>query len=142
MTHHFPDVNVILSLSIADHRHFDAAQRWYDSVGRPTLHLCRLTQLGVLRQLTLEASTGLAVRSNNEASHFVAELTRQGYLEFVAEPGGIYDIFQKRAEFGKPAPNRWTDAYLSAFATAAGLRLVTFDRALASYTPESLLLTV
>jgi len=142
VTRYFPDVNVVVSLSIAGHRHFEAANGWYDAVGRPLLHVCRLTQLGVLRQLTLEASTGLEVRSNNDAKKFLAELTQQGYLELVPEPGGLDELFLKRAEFGKPAPNRWADAYLSSFATAAGLRLVTFDKALASYTPDCTLLAV
>lgn len=41
---------------------------------------------------------------------------------------------------GHPSPKVWADAYLAAFASAAGLKLVTFDRALGANARGSLVL--
>jgi hypothetical protein len=41
----------------------------------------------------------------------------------------------------RPASKIWTDGYLIAFARAAGMQLVTLDRAVLSIAPEALLLS-
>ncbi len=40
----------------------------------------------------------------------------------------------------RPTPKIWTDVYLIAFARAAGMQLVTLDRAVLSIASEALLL--
>ena len=49
---------------------------------------------------------------------------RIGYL---AEPNELPETWQAFTEGPLSSPNRWTDAYLCAFAHAARLILVTFD---------------
>ena len=49
---------------------------------------------------------------------------RIGYLP---EPNDLAEAWDAFTEGRLSSPNLWTDAYLSAFAHAAGLTLVTFD---------------
>jgi predicted nucleic acid-binding protein len=42
----------------------------------------------------------------------------------------------------QPAPKRWMDAYLAAFAIAAGQRLVTFDQGFRSYAGLDVLMLI
>jgi predicted nucleic acid-binding protein len=56
------------------------------------------------------------------------------------EPPGIEAAFRTRTLASEPAPKTWTEAYLAAFAEAAGLTLVTFDRALAAMVEGAMLL--
>jgi hypothetical protein len=44
------------------------------------------------------------------------------------EPPGIEEHFERLLSSKKMMPKRWTDAYLAAFAIAAGHRVATFDR--------------
>ena len=50
-------------------------------------------------------------------------------VEFLAEPENLDASFRALTQDWLPTPKRWVDAYLGAFASLAGLRLVTFDRA-------------
>jgi predicted nucleic acid-binding protein len=50
-------------------------------------------------------------------------------------------IFKARTDSNQVSPKVWNDAYLAAFAEAAGLTLVTFDRALAGKTKGAVLLS-
>jgi len=61
-------------------------------------------------------------------------------IRFVPEPGGLEAEWQKRTTGNTSAPQVWTDAYLAAFADAAGMRLVTLDRAIVSMAKDALLL--
>jgi len=51
-------------------------------------------------------------------------------IEFLPEPEGIEREFRFHSRVRSRSPKVWGDAYLLAFASVAGLRLVTFDRAL------------
>ena len=53
-------------------------------------------------------------------------------ISFLPEPEHIEKEFRSRTRLGSASPKVWADAYLLAFASAAGLKLVTFDRALKS----------
>jgi hypothetical protein len=50
------------------------------------------------------------------------------------------DELRRRTSQAIVAPKLWADAYLAAFAEAAGLTLVTFDRALAGKVKGAVLL--
>lgn len=58
----------------------------------------------------------------------------------LTEPPGISIGFRGLTSANKPSPKTWTDAYLAAFAEAAGLTLVTFDKALAARAAKAVLL--
>lgn len=52
-------------------------------------------------------------------------------IKFAREPEEIELRFRKHSRLTSVSPKVWADAYLMGFAQAAGLTLVTFDRALA-----------
>jgi len=49
-------------------------------------------------------------------------------LYFVAEPESLDSVFRRFTQLAAVSPKVWADAYLAAFASIAGLQLVTFDR--------------
>jgi predicted nucleic acid-binding protein len=49
-------------------------------------------------------------------------------IDFLPEPDDLEKEFRSRSLFSSPFPKVWADAYLLAFASVAGLKLVTFDR--------------
>jgi len=70
------------------------------------------------------------------------------YDEFLAnpgnrvmeEPGGIDPLFRQYTGSDEASTKQWADGYLAAFAMATGVRLVTFDRALARKVEGAVLL--
>ena len=68
-------------------------------------------------------------------------LRRALAIRFAPEPAGVEDIWRESAPDRARGLNYWTDAYLTAFSRAAGLTLVTFDRALAREAPGAVLLS-
>jgi len=58
---------------------------------------------------------------------------------FMAEPPEIEARFRKRSSRASASPKTWADAWLLAFAEAAGATLITFDRALTSHGARCLL---
>jgi predicted nucleic acid-binding protein len=56
------------------------------------------------------------------------------------EPRGIDPIFRQQTNRNEVSTKQWADGYLSAFALAAGIRLVTLDRALAGKVKGAVLL--
>lgn len=59
---------------------------------------------------------------------------------FLPEPDQIESEFRARSKLTSTSPKVWADAYLLAFASVAGLKLVTFDQALKSRGPNVLVL--
>jgi hypothetical protein len=51
-------------------------------------------------------------------------------VAFLDEPNGLEEAFRGFSQRRIPSPKEWADSYLLAFASAAGLKLVTFDQAL------------
>jgi toxin-antitoxin system PIN domain toxin len=128
----FPDVNVWLALSAPDHVHFPTAWRWYQSLDQgEMLYFCRMTQLGLLRLLTTRSLMGPGTLNQTEAWKAFDSWLEDANAEFLEEPAGLETAFRFRTGGSQASPKEWGDAYLAAFAEAAGLTLVTFDRALA-----------
>jgi predicted nucleic acid-binding protein len=50
---------------------------------------------------------------------------------FLSEPLDLESSFRELTQLRHAAPKDWADSYLIAFAGAAGLHLVTFDKAMA-----------
>lgn len=61
-------------------------------------------------------------------------------ISFLPEPENLEREFRSRSRLTSSSPKVWADAYLLAFASVAGLKLVTFDRALKSQADEVLVL--
>lgn len=94
---------------------------------------CRTTQQSFLRLSTNSALFGqydLPPLTNKAAWAAYTELLLDDHVSFlVEEPAGIDERWRAFADRPSASPKLWMDAYLAAFAFAAGLRLVTTDRA-------------
>jgi predicted nucleic acid-binding protein len=53
-------------------------------------------------------------------------------VSVLAEPEDFEKEFRKRSQLSSRSPKVWADAYILAFASAADLKLVTFDQTLKS----------
>lgn len=137
----FPDVNVLLALTTTGHQHHAAAQKWYEDAGLPALAICRVTQISFMRILTTRAVMHDDCLTNEQAWSLYESLITVGQFYFLAEPEGLEPVFRSIGAVKASSPKLWADAYLSAFALAANLQLVTFDVALAARTLNSLLLS-
>jgi len=128
----FLDANVWMALLWERHIHFARAREWFNKANDEEFLFCRVTQMAVLRLLTTEAVMGVDTRSMAGAWTSWDRLAADGRIAFVAEPVGLENEFRSHSRLPTRSPKVWADAYLLAFSSAAGLRLVTFDRSLRS----------
>jgi uncharacterized protein len=136
----FPDVNVWLALMWRRHVHAERARQWFDGAADGRFYFCRITQVSVLRLLTTERALGNDVRTMAGAWKLWDAITGDERIAFVSEPEGLEPPFRKASQLPSSSPKVWADAYLLGFAKAAGLKLVTFDRALRSRGDQVLIL--
>jgi len=136
----FLDVNVLLALLWDRHVHSELARRWFDQTSDGESLFCRFAQLTVLRLLTTESVMGSDTRSMAGAWNAWDVLAADSRLAFLSEPTGLESELRSRSRLPSRSPKVWADAYLLAFASAAGLRLVTFDRSLRSRAGDVLVL--
>ena len=128
------DVNVWLALlDPGNANHTLAKAREREMMGRGVA-LCRVVQAGCLRLLTTDAVMGKKdVRSMREAWSEMDRFVALDDVVFHEEPPGLEQEWRKLTALDAPAPKMWTDAYLAAFAIAARLRFVTFDKGFRKY---------
>jgi len=132
MNSYFPDVNVWIALVYEGHQHHAIAADWFSGLSRKTAVFCRFTQISFLRLLTHPSVMSRDVRSQAGAWSIYDILLEDERVSFAEE----YDSQQVESAFRRLTSSRhsfskqWPDAYLAAFAQAAGLTLVTFDRGL------------
>lgn len=128
----FPDVNLWIALHHELHVHHETASAWFGSLPpHSTLVFCRQTQMGFFRLVTTEAVMGDEALTQRQCWDRYWRWLKSGRAVFRAEPPGMEKAFQARTMKDAPSPKEWMDAYLAAFAETGGLRLATFDRALA-----------
>lgn len=126
----FLDSNVWLALCVSRHIHSERARLWFERVANEKFFFCRFTQIAVLRLLTTESVMGSDTETMAGAWKLLDQILADDRIEFLAEPEGLEKEFRSRSRLPSRSPKVWADAYLLAFASTAGLRLVTFDRAL------------
>jgi hypothetical protein len=131
-TLNFLDANVWLALVWSRHVHSERATLWFEQVGEQQFFFCRFTQLTVLRLLTTEQIMGKDAKTMSEAWDLWDRIWADSRIVFLPEPDDLEKEFRSRSRLSSPSPKVWADAYLLAFASVAGLKLVTFDRALES----------
>jgi toxin-antitoxin system PIN domain toxin len=138
----FPDINVWIALTIERHVHHTRATNWFESIGGSgRLFFCRITQLGLLRLLTLEAVMGQnEVLAQAEAWKTYDRWLQDERIGFLDEPPEVEAAFRSLTQSRQAAPKDWADSYLAAFALAAQLTLVTFDQALSGKARQLVLL--
>jgi toxin-antitoxin system PIN domain toxin len=136
----FLDANVWMALLWGRHIHSERAQEWFRRVADEQFFFCRFTQIATLRLLTTEAVMGGDVRTMSKAWKLWDVVENDAHVSFLPEPEQLDQEFRARSKFTAKSPKVWGDAYLLAFASVAGVKLVTFDRALASRKVEVLVL--
>lgn len=125
------DVNVWLAFILSNHVHHATTSRWFVESSHDEIAFCRVTQMGVLRLLTNQhAMIGNPLKPVDAWTTFDTLMSMRSVL-FVQEPLRLEAEWRKAAMGHSHGPNWWTDAYLAAFATAAGMTIATFDKALA-----------
>ena len=110
--------------------HSERARLWFERASEEEFFFCRFTQVTVLRLLTTKAIMGKDAKTMAEAWGLWDRVWADNRIAFLAEPDAIEKEFRSRSRLASRSPKVWADAYLMAFASVAGLRLVTFDRSL------------
>lgn len=133
------DVNVWLALVLSAHVHHHAVRRWYESVtAASSVLFCRITQQALLQLLTnaaVLAPYGNPPLTNTQAWTVYEQLAASDRVALrTDEPAGLERAWKQYATRDNASPKLWTDAYLAAFAAAAGLRIVTTDVAFQQFT--------
>jgi uncharacterized protein len=136
----FLDANVWLALLWQSHIHAERAQQWFQRVADEQFLFCRFTQITTLRLLTTAAIMGRDVCTMVEAWKLWDIVESDRHVSFLPEPDGLDQEFREHSKVSAHSPKVWADAYLLAFASVAGVKLVTFDRALAMRKVEVLIL--
>jgi uncharacterized protein len=128
-----PDVNVWLALLNGQHPHHQAAKAYWDSAEGQRIAFCRITMLGLLRLSTNKTVMGGTPYTADEAWQAYQAVIDLPEVSLIAEPLGIEVAMQKLTLSPESGAPDWTDAYLSAFASLAGLRMVSFDKGFTQY---------
>jgi uncharacterized protein len=139
-TLNFLDANVWLALLWSRHVHSETARLWFENASQEEFFFCRFSQMTVLRLLTTEKIMGRDTRTMAEAWALWDRVWADTRVSFLPEPADIEKNFRSYSRLFSPSPKVWADAYLLAFASVAGLKLVTFDRALKTRSVDILLL--
>jgi toxin-antitoxin system PIN domain toxin len=142
MKSYCPDVNVWIALAFDGHKHHRAAIAWFDRLHGEAVYFCRLTQLGLLRLLTVQSVMQREVRSQAEAWRIYDSLLCDPYISFQSEVDAeqVNTVLRRLTSGSRPLWQQWTHAYLAAFARVAGLTVVTFDRGLYKLTSDNTVL--
>lgn len=136
----FLDANVWLALLWSRHVHSERAKEWFDRSEEEQFFFCRFTQLTVLRLLTTESIMGKDVRNLSQAWELWDKIWADPRIAFLPEPENLETELRAHTRLNSKSPKVWADAYLLSFAIVAGLKLVTFDRAIQSRRAEILIL--
>lgn len=129
------DVNVWLAAVWARHARHPVAKRWVDDQD-DELAFCRITEMGLLRLTTNPAVIGNDALTRRQAWDVLVRLQSDPRVRFLPEPAGLAPLWMAFSKRDDRSHLVWTDDYLAAFAQAAGLELVTFDRGMRARYPS------
>jgi len=130
-TLNFLDANVWLALFWSRHVHSEQAREWFERSADEQFFFCRFTQITVLRLLTTKEIMGRDTKNMSEAWSLWDKVWADNRFAFLPEPDGLETEFRKHSRLSSRSPKVWADAYLLAFASVAGVKLVPFDHPLA-----------
>jgi toxin-antitoxin system PIN domain toxin len=135
---------VWLALALSAHQHHATARDWLETVGEPaSVTFCRATHQSFLRLLT--NSTVLGAYGNPPLSNREAWEVCEAFLSDdrivlqTKEPPDLEIRWRELSSCDTASPKLWMDAYLAAFATAGGYRMVTTDHAFRQFPDLDLL---
>ena len=130
---YLPDINVWLALAFEVHAHHRRAVAWFDTLSPQTCAFCRFTQQGFLRLATNPAVLKDAAVSMVDAWSYDDALRSDDRVLFLAEPADLETHWRRHTRRRAYSHKVWGDAYLVAFAEAAAMKTISFDRGLAAY---------
>lgn len=130
-----PDVNVLFAAVWGRHPHHAPASRWLGGIEEPVM-LCRVTQMGLLRLLTLRSVMQDDVVTRAGAWRLLDILRADERIDWLEEPASTDAVWRALSAREDFSSKLWTDDYLAAFAQVSGLTLVTLDRALSERHPS------
>ena len=128
-----PDVNVWLALTFDSHVHHPVAKLWFDGLSNDVCFFCRLTQQGCLRLATNASVFGKNAVTLSEAWQEFDLFLNDPRVSFADEAVDLESLWRGDTPHRSFSPKVWNDAFLAAFARAAGHELVTFDKGFAQY---------
>jgi len=129
-----PDINVLLALAWSNHRHHDAAHRWFARDAAAGWATCLFTQTGFLRLSLNPQVVGVSIDCQ-AALHLLDNLVAHPHHQY-AESAPTLTATPFDALVPKIIGYRQvSDATLLYLARVGGLKLVTFDRPVAAVCP-------
>jgi toxin-antitoxin system PIN domain toxin len=134
------DANVWLALAAEAHTHHRRAEVYWNTEAAPVAAFCRMTELAFLRHLTNKSVMGTQALTPAAAWKKRGEFLALPEVTLIAEPAGLDEQLGEFCDLGRTSPNLWTDAYLAAFATCAGLRLVSLHQGFSRFAGVDLLI--
>jgi predicted nucleic acid-binding protein len=133
-----------MALSFQGHVHHHIAREWFESLNDgddARICFCRITQLDFLRLILTEALMGKdEALSQRQAWDVYDRWFEHSGVFFLEEPANLERVFRGNSRQSRPAEKDWPDSYPLAFAEAADLSIVTFDRAIKQKSGSVLLL--
>lgn len=127
------DVNVWLALTFERHLHHQPATAWFTGAPENSCCFCRFTQMSFLRLATTPQVVAADVLTLQAAWLAFDKLYNDPHVVFADEPEGLQPLWRGHTQHQSLSPKVWSDAYLAAFAQAADMELVTFDKGFAQY---------
>ena len=135
------DVNVWVAAAAPDHLHHQTASAWMNSQ-QETLAFCRITQMGLLRNLSNPSAMQRDVVTRRGAWRVFEALLADDRVRILSEPEGLESLWTKFSARNDHSYRLWTDDYLAAFAEMAGATFVTLDTAIEARYPSVAVLTL
>jgi toxin-antitoxin system PIN domain toxin len=107
--------------------------QWFLAAPTNSCCFCRLTQQGFLRLLTTPQVMDKRAQTLPGAWQAYDDLYNDPRVVYADEPENVEIIWRSNTQKLAFSPKVWNDAYLAAFAQAAGFEIVTFDRGFEQY---------
>jgi toxin-antitoxin system PIN domain toxin len=130
---YLPDTNVWLALAFASHKHHRTVVGWFKDLDSGACAFCRLTQQGFLRLATTPKVLAARPLTLVKAWQLYDQLFGDPRVVFSEEPAGLEAFWRDYTRRRSVSPKLWNDAYLAAFARAAGYELVSLDLGFKQY---------
>ena len=136
------DTSVWIAQAFSAHPDHAAARAALDPATRDRpAAFCRATEQSFLRLVSTPAVQqryGMMGITNEDALAMLEKMLALPGVAFRAEPEAIAPLWHELARRRTASPKVWMDAYLAAFAIAAGLTMISLDADFRKYEPMGL----
>lgn len=137
------DVNVWLAAAFAAHPAHGAARcLLHEASAQEPALWCRATQQSFLRLAStpvITAAYGVVKATNADAWVALEAFLALPQVDVIDEPPELAPHWRQLGAIEQSAPKRWMDAYLAAFAMAAGVLLVSLDQDFSHFEQQGLI---